>query len=141
MPGRVLPAAPVQEETVAEAAEHADDPHGLGQVHATLVVAVRDVQALVPAAFDAPGGAVELQPPGGVQLCGQEAGDQRDRFRGVLAQVATQARDLLNAGKVHRLGTAGAGTQDARFGLTFVELTAARQRVFRCWPAGWAGCL
>ena len=58
VPGFLLPAAPMHEEAIAEATEHANDPHGLGQAHAALVVAVGDVQALVQAAFDAP------RPPG-----------------------------------------------------------------------------
>ena len=128
VPGIALAAAPVQEEAVAEAAEHPDGPHGLRQAHAALVVAVRDIQALVQAAFDAPGRPVAFQPLRGVQLGGRQARHQRDGFRGVLAQVAAQERDLLDAGEVHRLGAAGAGAQDTQFGLAFVELAFTRQR-------------
>ena len=126
--GLGLAAAPVPEEAVAEAAEPADDPHRLGQGHAAWIVAVRAVQALVQAAFDAPGGPVALPPLGGVQRCGRQARHPRDGFRGVWAQVAAPPGDLLDAGKVHRLGAAGAGTQDARFRLALIELTFARQR-------------
>ena len=152
-----LAAAPVDEQAVAQTPEHSDDPQGLGQAHAAWVVAVRDIPALVQAAFDAPGGAVKRQPLGGLQVFGQEAGDEHHGFRGVLAQVRAQQGDLLDAGKAHRLGAAGAGTQDAPFGLAFVELTlagqrrggrargenppAGRQRVFRCGSAAGAGCL
>ena len=128
VPGLLLAAAPVHEQAVAQTPEHPDDPHGLGQAHAALVVTVRDVQTLVQTAFDAPGGAVKRQPLGGLQVFGQQAGDERNGFRGVLAQVTAQPGDLLDAGKVHRLGAAGAGTQDAQFGLAFVELTLAGQR-------------
>ena len=40
-----LPATPVHEQTVAEAAQHAHDAHGLGQAHPALVVEMADVQA------------------------------------------------------------------------------------------------
>ena len=61
-----------------------------------------------------------------------------------------------DAGEVQRLGAAGAGAQDAPFGLALVKLPVAGQRgrgrargknppagralVFRGSPAGWAGC-
>src|ERR1017187_8811234 len=48
-------AAPMHEQTVAEAPKHSHHPHGLGLAHPALVVQVRHVQALVQAAFDAPG--------------------------------------------------------------------------------------
>ena len=88
--GFLLPAAPVHEEAVAGATEPADDPHGLREAHAAVIVAVGDIQALVEAAFDAPGGPVAFPPRGGVQLGGRQAGDQRDGFRGMLTQVAAQ---------------------------------------------------
>jgi len=50
--GFLLPAAPVHKEAVAEAAKHPDDAHGTGPAHAALIVAVRNIQALVQAAFD-----------------------------------------------------------------------------------------
>ena len=128
VPGFLLPAAPMQEEAVADAAEHPDDPHRVRQAHAALVGAVRDIQALVQTAFDAPGGPVARQPLRGVQLGGRQARHQRDGFRRVLAQVPAQERVLGDARKVHRLGAAGQGAQDAQFGLAFVELAFTRQR-------------
>lgn len=53
--GLVLPAAPFHEEAVADPAEQAHQPHGLGKAHPAQVIPVADVQALVQAAFDAPG--------------------------------------------------------------------------------------
>jgi len=44
MPGFVLPCAPVHEQTVTQTPEPADDPHGLGQAYAALLVAVRFVE-------------------------------------------------------------------------------------------------
>ena len=61
------------------------------QAHAALVVAVRDVQALVLAAFDAPGRPVELKPLGGVQFGGRQARHQRDRLGGGSAGTAFAA--------------------------------------------------
>lgn len=155
--GLCLSAAPMHEQTIAEAPEHSDHPHGLWLPDPALVVQMRDVQPLVQSAFDAPGGPVALQPLGGIQGLGWDAGHQRDGFRRVLAQMPAQERDLFHAGKVHLFSGGRAGTQDARFGLPFVELTpagqrrcglprgkkprVARRRIFQCWPAAWAGCL
>lgn len=86
---------------------------------------MRDVQALVQSAFDAPGGPVVVKPLSGVQRFGPKAGHQRDGFRGVLAQMPAQERDLFYAGKVHLLGRGRVRAQDPRFGLALVELTAA----------------
>jgi len=125
--GFLLPTAPMHEEAVAEAAEHPDDSHGLGQAHAALVVAVRDVQALVQAAFDAPSGPVAFQPLRGVQLGGRQARHQRDGFRGVVAQVPPQERDLLDAREVRFFGRRRARAQHAHFQSAFVDLTPACQ--------------
>ena len=116
-----------------------------------------DVQSLVQSAFDAPGCPVVEQPLSGVQRFGREAGDQGDGFRGVLAQMPAQERDLFDAGKVHLLGCGWSRAQHPGFRLALVELTAGgqrrgrlprgknlpevRQRVFRSWRAVSVGCL
>jgi hypothetical protein len=64
--GFFLSAAPVDEQAVAEAAKHADDAHGMGLAHPAEIVEVGDIQALMQAGFDAPGGAIELEPLPGV---------------------------------------------------------------------------
>ena len=51
-----LPAAPMQAQAVAQAAEHAHPQHGLRSAHTAQVVVMRDVQTLMQAALDAPGG-------------------------------------------------------------------------------------
>jgi hypothetical protein len=53
--GFFLSAAPFHKEAVADASKHAHQPHRLGKAHAAQVVPVGDVQALVQAAFNAPG--------------------------------------------------------------------------------------
>ncbi len=124
MAGFLLPAAPVQEVAVAETAEHPDDPHRVRQAHASLVIAVRDVQALVQDAFDAPGRAVALQPLRGPNSAGGRLVISATVFRGLLAQQGEFAR----RGENYRLGAGRAGAQEARFGLAFAELTSAHQR-------------
>ena len=47
--GVFLPAAPVDEQAVAEAAKHADDAHGMGLAHPAEIVEVGDIQALMQA--------------------------------------------------------------------------------------------
>jgi len=155
--GLFLSAAPMQEQAVAEAPKHPHDPHGFWFADPALVVQMRDVQSLVQSAFDAPGGPVALQPLSGVQGLGRQAGHQRDGFGRVLAQMPAQERDLLYTGEVHLFRGGCQRAQHATFRLAFVELTLAGQRrgggargknppagqsrVFRWWPAAWAGCL
>jgi len=88
--GHGLASAPVHEKTVAEAAQHAHHPHGLGQAHTALVIQMADVQPQMQAILNTPGGAVVRQPLRGVELVGRQAGHQRDGFRLVLAQLPAQ---------------------------------------------------
>ena len=88
VPGFVLLAAPMHEQTVAEAAQHPYHPHGAGLAHPALIIVMGDVQALVQAVFNAPGGAIGLQPLRRVQCLRRQARHQRHDFRPVLAQVA-----------------------------------------------------
>ena len=138
---------------VAEAPEHPDDPHGFGEAHPALGVVVRDVQPLVQAAFNAPARRILLGPAGGVELRRRQAAHQRDDFRGVVAQVSPQKRDLCDAGEIHFLGRRRAGAQHAQFLSAFVDLPLAcqlRRRIprgknapaalpliFQCEPARW----
>lgn len=82
---------------------------------------------MVPAAFDAPGGTIMLEPLGGAEIFGQETGHQCDDFRLMVAQVAAQQSDLLDTGKIDGFGGGGLRTQNPEFGLSFVDLTLARQ--------------
>ena len=50
----LLPAAPFHKQTVADSPKHAHQSHRLGQPHSAPVIPVRDVQALVQAAFHCP---------------------------------------------------------------------------------------
>jgi hypothetical protein len=85
--GLFLSAAPMHEQTVAEAPKHPHHPHGLWFTDPALVVQMRYVQSLVQSAFDTPGCPVVLEPLGGVQGLGRKAGHQRDGFGGVMAQM------------------------------------------------------
>lgn len=73
VPGLLLPAARMHEAAIAEATEPANDPHGSGPAPAALLVAVGDLQALVQAAFDAPGHPVAVNRYRGKQglVCGR----------------------------------------------------------------------
>jgi hypothetical protein len=52
--------APVHTEAVAKSAEQPHDPHGIRLSDSAQVVQVRDIQALVQSAFNAPGCAICL---------------------------------------------------------------------------------
>ena len=60
--------SPMAEEAVAETPTAAQEPEGLPSAHPTAVVAVRGVQALVEAVFNAPVLTVGSQPRGRVQV-------------------------------------------------------------------------
>jgi len=121
-----LEAAPVHEEAVAQAAEHAHDPHGARIADAAAVVVVGNVQALVQAAFDAPGCAVELKPAGGIELLGSGAGEQGDFFGIAAAGVAQQPRGLAGKGEEEFLATKWRGLNGADFLTAFVLFDRAR---------------
>jgi len=117
----------VHEPAVAETAKPTDDTHGMGLAHPAEVIEVGDIQALMQSGFDAPGGAIELEPLLGVEWLGWQAGDQGDGFGAVMAQMAAEQCDLFDAREVHRLAGGGLAAQPPRFGLAFVELTLAGQ--------------
>jgi hypothetical protein len=54
--------------------------------------------------FNAPGRPICLKPAGGGEFCRRHTAHQRDGFRGVVAQVPPQERDLFDAGEIHFLG-------------------------------------
>lgn len=151
-----LQAAPMDAKAVVEAAKHSDHAHGFGFTDSTKVIQVGDVESLMQARFDPPGGAIVFEPLGGGELIGRQAGDQSHDFRFMVAQVATQQGDLLHTGKIHRLGGGSRGTQHAYFQSAFVDFTFSDQRVrglprgknppeersliFQCWLERWVGC-
>jgi hypothetical protein len=57
-----LLAAPMHEQAVAETAKHAHHQHGMGLAHSAEIVVVRDIQTLVQATFNPPGGAIVIGP-------------------------------------------------------------------------------
>jgi len=153
----LLPTAPMHEKAVTETAQHSGHTQGLWLAHATQIVQMGDVQALVQAVFDAPGGPVVFEPLGGVEFCGGNTGDQSYCFRLVVPQVAAEQGDLFDKREVDLLGGGAEAAQSAGLELAFVELTTARQvrggvlrgknnwavfpRVYGCWPGRWADCL
>lgn len=69
-----LMAAPFHEEAVGQTSKDAVDADGIGRVQPALVVAAGDVEAGVEAVLDAPVAAVEIEPAGGLQVFGRQAG-------------------------------------------------------------------
>jgi len=125
--GLGLMAAPVHEQAVAEAAKHADYQHGMRPTDPAEVVVMGDIEALMQAGFDAPGGAIVLEPLLGVEFLWGQAGDQGDGFGPMVAQVTAEQGDLFDTREVHRLARGGLATEHPPFGLAFVELTLAGQ--------------
>src|SRR5665213_1373334 len=85
-----LLAAPVHEEAVAETTKHANDQHGMGPTDAAEVVVRGDIEALMQAGFDPPGGAIEAEPLLGAQFFGRQAGDQSHCFGAMVSQGPVQ---------------------------------------------------
>ena len=71
---------------------------------------MRDIQALVQAAFDASGGPVVFKPFGGVKFLRSAAGHQGDGFGAMLAQGAAEQADLFHAEKIDLFRAGRAGT-------------------------------
>lgn len=152
-----LPAAPVHKQTMAEAAQHPQNPHGPGMSHPAVVFQVGHLQALVKSAFDAPGGPVCGRPLCGGEFARRQACEQGHGFRGVVAQVASEPGDLLCGWEADLFGACRAAAQDARLGPAFVEPAAggqcwvlvfrgknppvARGRFAGCAFGVWVGCL
>jgi hypothetical protein len=88
--GLGLMAAPVHEQAVAEAAKHADYQHGMRPTDPAEVVVMGDIEALMQARFDAPGGAIEAEPLLGAQFFGRQAGDQGYCFGTMVSQAPVQ---------------------------------------------------
>lgn len=63
-----LVATPLHKEAVGQAAEHAQNPQGLGPTYPAAVVVEGNVQALMEAIFNPPPLAVGLQPVRGIEL-------------------------------------------------------------------------
>jgi hypothetical protein len=57
-----LQTAPVHEQTVAQAAKHAQEKDSLGASDAAEVVMIGDIQPLVRAVFNSPVNSVEVEP-------------------------------------------------------------------------------
>lgn len=65
-------------ETVGDAAEHSHEEHGGGFAHPAQIIEMADVEALMEAAFDTPGSAVEFEPCQSIEDLGRSAGEEND---------------------------------------------------------------
>jgi hypothetical protein len=97
--------SPLYEEAYGEAAEHAQNPDGVGVTHAASVFVGGGVEALMETILDAPVVAGGEQPLGGVHLVGIPTGQPPNGFGLVRPQVAVQLghlRDMRKAGLLRR---------------------------------------
>ncbi len=121
-----LAGTPVDEEAVAQAPKHPHDPHGLRLADAAAVVVVRNVQALMQTAFDAPACAVQFQPAPGIELPGCRTGDQSDFFGLTAAGLAQEPGRLAGEGEEKFLGAEFSGLNAATFLAAFILFNRAR---------------
>jgi len=101
------------------------DGNGIGDAQAALVVAARDIEAVVKTGFDTPCGAIEREPIEGVEtLCGP-AGDKGYGFRAAAFDFSPQEGALGGAGEVRVLRGEGSALKNARFLAAFIALARA----------------
>lgn len=127
-----LTGTPVHEEAVAQSPEHAHDPHGLRMLDTAAVVVVRDVEALMQTAFDAPACAIQFQPAPGIELLGSGTGDQSDFFGFAAAGFAQEPGRLAGEGKEKLLGAEFSCLNAATFLAAFILFHRARLGGARC---------
>jgi len=131
----VLMRAPFHKEAVGQASEQAQHRHAVGVADAAAVVVVRNIQALVKAVFNAAkAGAVELQPPRGVQALGRSAGQQGDGFGLTPGGLAAHPGDLCGGREADGFGGGGGRAEDTGFipaSIAFLSASAGAGRVLR----------
>ena len=114
--GVVLMGAPFHQEAVGQAPEQAQHRHAVGMADAAAVVVERHIQPLVKAVFNAAkAGAVELQPPRGIQALGRGAGQQGDRFGFAPGSLAAHPGDLRGGREADGFGGRRGRAEDADF--------------------------
>ena len=108
-----LEAAPMHEQAVGPAVEHAVEPNGFGLAQAAAVIMARGVEPGVQAGFDGPVLDRGLEPPPGGQFLGGAAGEKRDGFGGLAGPVALQPVRLGHRGEAGGFPVEGPRHQDA----------------------------
>jgi len=123
--GFALMGAPMHEEAVGQAGEDAVDVEGIGCTEPALVVAARDIEPGMEARLNVPMAAVEIEPPGGIEAFGWQAGQQRHGFGLLGLDFAPQKRGLGREGEAGLLGSDGSALEDASFEPALVAFAAA----------------
>ena len=127
--------SPLHQETVGQAPEQAHHRHAVGVADAAAVVVERNIQPLVQAVFNASkAGAVELQPPWGIQALGRSAGQQGDRFGLAPGGLAAHPGNLRGGGEADGFGGRRGRAEDAGFipaAIAFLSADAGAGRFLR----------
>src|SRR5438270_11194305 len=96
--------SPMDEQDDNQAAEHAQNPQGIGAADPAAVVIEGDVQALMSPVFDSPAHAVGFEP----ELCGKffgyEVSDEADSFVFASDMLTAQQSNLSGKGEADVLG-------------------------------------
>ena len=111
-------------EAVAQAAEHPHEEDRGGLAHATQVIEVADVEALVEPALDAPRAAVAFEPGLGVETFGREACEQNDLLGLAPGSEAVEFGRLGGEGKAGLLGAHRGFEEISDFVTSLVDLVA-----------------
>jgi hypothetical protein len=105
------------------------DGDGVGGAQAALVVAARDIEAVVETGFDAPCGAIEREPIDGVEALGGQAGHEGHGLCAAAFDFSSQEGALGGEGKVRLLRGDGSALNDAGFLAAFIALASAGLRL------------
>lgn len=157
MAGFGLLTSPMDEQAVGKPAKDAQEQHPLVALDPATVVVVRNVEALMQAAFNPPAITVDLEPLRRVEAFGWQARDQGHRFVFPTRGLPQETRSLTGKGKADVFPRQFAGGDTAVFVTPFIfprpprlrrggpveggNPLEERESLLRCSPAGWAGCL
>jgi hypothetical protein len=132
--------APVHEQAVGPAIEHAVDADGFASAQAAGVVVARGVEPRMQASLDAPVLDVGVQPLRQRQVGLGPAGDEGDGFRFFVLALAVQPRGLCDQQKAGGFPIEFARDESAGDRLALLEVgPAQRRRIVQRGKRGWPG--
>ena len=123
--GFTLTGPPFHKEAVAQTPEHPHNPNAVGGANATAIVVVRDIQALMSAAFNSPGKSVRLEPFLSGQFLGFRTGHQRNQFVFAAFDLPQEQGTLLGQGKADLLGRQRRGADGTALRAALVDFLGA----------------
>ena len=124
--------APVHEQAVGPAIEHAVDPDGFGTTQTAAVVVARGVEPGVQSGFDAPVVDIGVEPLGRGEFSLGPAGDQLDGFRGPACPFTMHPGGLRHQGEPGGFSVEIPHHEGASHHLTFFKIgPAAGRRIFQ----------